>query len=203
MTSVRVQWGGAPFLIAYGATFMITAVLSFFIPRPAAAMIAMFQGGNAVPIATLTPERFVEDGHALTQYLLERFHRDKIYVYGTSWSSIPGVWLVQKYPQQYYAFIGNGQMVNTTENDIQGYELALDYLAKKSDTKMDVLVYIFAEREDVNAMSSIVERWFNRLDAPKKDLIWLEGGHGLGDENLGQFVDVMVNKVLLETYPAH
>jgi hypothetical protein len=43
--------GGAPFLIAYGATFLITAVLSFFIPRPTAALIAMFQGGLALPIA--------------------------------------------------------------------------------------------------------------------------------------------------------
>ncbi len=29
----------------------------------------------------------------------------------------------------------------------------------------------------------------------------MEGGHGLGDENVGQFVDVMVNQVLAETYP--
>ena len=244
---------------------------------------------HSVPISTLTPQRFVEDGHALTQYLLDRFGRDKIYVYGTSWSSIPGIWLVQQYPEQYYAFIGNGQMVNTTENDIQGYELALDYLASKGETqmvetlrrngpppysgdnvvnkyvayldvlndymgslhytlavplipffapeygyvdkinhtlgliksfnviypqlkdldfitqanKLEVPVYIFAGREDVNAMSSIVERYFNVLEAPHKDLIWLEGGHGLGDENLSQFVDVMVNKVLVETYPTH
>ena len=43
--------GGAPFLIAYGATFLITAILSFFIPKPPAALIAMFQGGIALPIA--------------------------------------------------------------------------------------------------------------------------------------------------------
>jgi hypothetical protein len=43
--------GGAPFLIAYGATFLITAILSFFLPRPTAAMIAMFQGGVALPVA--------------------------------------------------------------------------------------------------------------------------------------------------------
>jgi hypothetical protein len=43
--------GGAPFLIAYGATFLITAILSFFVPRPTAALIAMFQGGVALPIA--------------------------------------------------------------------------------------------------------------------------------------------------------
>jgi hypothetical protein len=43
--------GGAPFLIAYGATFLITAILSFFVPRPTAAIIAMFQGGVALPVA--------------------------------------------------------------------------------------------------------------------------------------------------------
>jgi hypothetical protein len=43
--------GGTPFLIAYGATFFITAILSFFIPRQTAALIAMFQGGVALPVA--------------------------------------------------------------------------------------------------------------------------------------------------------
>lgn len=43
--------GGAPFLIAYGATFLITALLSFFLPRPTTALIAMFQGGVALPVA--------------------------------------------------------------------------------------------------------------------------------------------------------
>jgi hypothetical protein len=43
--------GGAPFLIAYGATFLITAILSFFVSRPTAALMAMFQGGVALPIA--------------------------------------------------------------------------------------------------------------------------------------------------------
>ena len=208
-------------------------------------------------------------------------------MYGVSWTSILGVWLVQQYPDLYYAYIGNGQMVNTTENDIMGYELALDYLTQKGDIEMveslrrngpppyddklvnkyvayiDVLndymgspryaqvvpiiplfapeygyvdkvnhtrgliesfevvypqlrdldfiaqaaelevpVYIFAGRNDVNAMSSIVERYYNVLKAPHKELIWFEAGHGLGAENMDQFVDVMVNKVLAETYPA-
>ncbi len=43
--------GGAPFLIAYGGTFLITAVLSLFLPRPTTALIAMFQGGVALPLA--------------------------------------------------------------------------------------------------------------------------------------------------------
>lgn len=58
--------GGAPFLIAYGATFLITAILSLFLPRPTAALIAMFQGGVALPIAfwlerKMSPSRMTAD----------------------------------------------------------------------------------------------------------------------------------------------
>jgi pimeloyl-ACP methyl ester carboxylesterase len=72
---------------------------------------------------------------------------------------------------------------------------------KTQASKLEVPVYIFAGRDDVNAMSSLVERYYNILEAPHKELIWLNGGHGLGDENIGQFVDVMVNKVLVQNQP--
>lgn len=241
---------------------------------------------GAVPIAALTPQRFVDDAYALTLYLRERFQQDKIYVYGVSWTSILGVWLVQQHPDLYYAYIGNGQMVTTTENDVLGYDLALDYVTQRGDTALaatlraygpppyrgpdmlsryvaylDVLndymgaprytlvvplipflapeyglvdkvnhtrgliesfqavypqledldlvsqartlqvpVYLFAGRNDVNAMSSLVERYYTALQAPHKELIWLEGGHGLDGSNRGQFVDVLINRVLPETY---
>jgi pimeloyl-ACP methyl ester carboxylesterase len=240
---------------------------------------------NAVPFSALNKQRFVEDAHALTLYLRERFHQDKIYVYGVSWTSILGVWLVQKYPELYYAYIGNGQMVNVIRDDAMGYELALKYSVERGNAKtvktlqrngpppyagkdmldkyvtyldvlndymhsphytvivpivpfiapeygfvdkinhtrglirsfevvypqlqdvdfttqaakLDVPVYIFAGHNDVNAMSSLVEEYFNVLEAPHKELIWLNGGHGLDGSNLAQFVDVMVNKVLPET----
>jgi hypothetical protein len=43
--------GGAPFLIAYGATLFISAILSFFIAVETAALIALFQGTVALPLA--------------------------------------------------------------------------------------------------------------------------------------------------------
>ena len=242
---------------------------------------------HALPISTLTPQRFVDDAHALTMYLRERFHQEKIYVYGTSWTSILGIWLVQEYPELFYAYIGNAQMINTTENDILGYELALDYLEQKGDTqtletlrkngpppytgenvtgryvayldvlqeymgmprftvvvpivpfmaseygyvdkinhtrgliesfdilypqlkeldfadqapRLEVPVYLFVGRKDVNAMYTLVEDYYNLLVAPHKKLTWLEGGHGLDGSNLNQFVDVLVNQVLAETQP--
>jgi uncharacterized membrane protein HdeD (DUF308 family) len=43
--------GGAPFLICYGVTFLVTGILSFFLPRETTALIAMFQGAIALPAA--------------------------------------------------------------------------------------------------------------------------------------------------------
>jgi pimeloyl-ACP methyl ester carboxylesterase len=236
---------------------------------------------GAVSLNQLTKERFVADGRALTELLQQRFGQQRIYLYGVSWSSIVGIWLIQQYPRLYYAFVSSGQMVNTTENDQLGYQLALDYSRQRGDkrtvakllangpppyrgsspvfryldyldvlndymgspryallvplipffapeyglldkvnhtrglidsfnavypqladldfaeqaTRLQVPVYFFVGRNDVNAMASLVEDYYNKLSAPHKELIWLEGGHGLGSTDPGQFLDVMVNQV--------
>lgn len=43
--------GGAPFLIAFGCTIGIAGILGFYLPAGTAALVAMFQGGVALPIA--------------------------------------------------------------------------------------------------------------------------------------------------------
>jgi pimeloyl-ACP methyl ester carboxylesterase len=86
---------------------------------------------NAVPINSLTPERYVEDAYALTMHLRERFDQEQIYVLGESWGSILGVWLVQRYPELFHAYISTGQMVAPVENDTIMYELAIELLTQQ------------------------------------------------------------------------
>ena len=43
--------GGAPFLIAYGLTFFVSGMLSFVLPEETAALIVLFQGALALPLA--------------------------------------------------------------------------------------------------------------------------------------------------------
>jgi hypothetical protein len=43
--------GGAPFLVAYGATMVACALLALVLPRTAIALVAMFQGSVALPAA--------------------------------------------------------------------------------------------------------------------------------------------------------
>lgn len=43
--------GGAPFLIAFGGTIFLSGIASFFVPTRIAALIVLFQGNLALPIA--------------------------------------------------------------------------------------------------------------------------------------------------------
>ncbi|HKJ28094.1 MAG TPA: hypothetical protein VJ965_10675 [Anaerolineales bacterium] len=43
--------GGAPFLVCYGITFILTGILANMLPRETSALFVMFQGGVALPAA--------------------------------------------------------------------------------------------------------------------------------------------------------
>ena len=247
---------------------------------------------GAVEAAGLTPERYVEDAYELTQLLRARFHQEKIFVIGESWGTILGLKLIQQHPELFHAYVGSGQMVNTTENDLLGYQLAIQHAFQRGDidtfvallkngpppyaegnifikysrylmvlngymseratgdgtafnqladvlkageyglldkvrwflglnntfnavypqladldfttqaSTLEVPVYFTIGRHDVNAMASLVEDYYEVLQAPHKELIWFEkSGHTPMWEERGKFMDVMVNTVLAQTLP--
>jgi pimeloyl-ACP methyl ester carboxylesterase len=90
----------------------------------------------AEKIKNITPETYIQDGHALTEYLKERFSQEKIYLVGESWGSALGIFLVDKYPESYHAFIGTGQMVDFAETERMDYEKALEIAQTKGDTAL-------------------------------------------------------------------
>jgi pimeloyl-ACP methyl ester carboxylesterase len=90
---------------------------------------------HAVPQSELTPERYIDDAHELVQQLRQRFGVEKVYVLGESWGSVLGIWLVQRHPDMFHAFIGTGQMVAFEENDRMCYEFALMLAMQRGDGK--------------------------------------------------------------------
>ena len=82
----------------------------------------------------ITVDTYVEDGHALTEYLKERFSREKIYLVGESWGSALGIFLAHKYPESYHALIGTAQMVDFAETERLDYAKAMELAKSKGDT---------------------------------------------------------------------
>lgn len=78
---------------------------------------------------TMTLDRFIEDVHEITQYLKQRFDREKIFLLGHSWGTQLGMLTVQHYPDHYHAFISVAQVVQPQRME----EISYDWLKHQVD----------------------------------------------------------------------
>lgn len=84
-------------------------------------------------IRELGVEQFVEQTILLSEYLADRFGREKILLAGHSWGSIIGLKAAKARPDLYLAYVGVGQQINAVENDRIGYELILREAEARGD----------------------------------------------------------------------
>lgn len=91
---------------------------------------------NAVKTRDITDQTYIEDGYALTEYLKKQFSQEKIYLVGESWGSALGIFLIDKYPDSYYGFIGTGQMIDFAETERMDYQKALEIAESKGNTDL-------------------------------------------------------------------
>jgi pimeloyl-ACP methyl ester carboxylesterase len=86
---------------------------------------------------TLTIERMVQDGEALSSYLLSYLHQTKMALAGSSWGSVLGIEMVKARPELFCAYIGSSQVVNVREEQAATYERVLA-LARAADDSQAV-----------------------------------------------------------------
>ncbi len=80
-------------------------------------------------------------------------------------------------------------------NELWKEVIACDFV--KSVPKLDVPVYITQGRHDYNTPSEIAKRWFDALEAPKKEWIWFEkSAHSPTHEEKDRWNEVLRTQVL-------
>ena len=88
-----------------------------------------------IPKKTMTIEQFISDLHELIEILMKRFKKEKIFLMGHSWGSVLGTYMVQRYPELFYAYIGVGQASDTIETEKIMYQFALDKSKETNNKK--------------------------------------------------------------------
>jgi len=79
-----------------------------------------------IPAESMNFEQLVADTRELARHLIDRFDVPKIYLVGHSWGSALGAVSASRYPDLFHAFVGVGQMVESSEMERICYQFTFD-----------------------------------------------------------------------------
>jgi pimeloyl-ACP methyl ester carboxylesterase len=78
-----------------------------------------------ITLKAITSEQLISDTLEVTNYLRNRFGKEKIYLMGHSGGTFIGIQAAAQTPELYYAYIGIAQMSNQLESERLAYEYML------------------------------------------------------------------------------
>lgn len=83
----------------------------------------------------MTTEQFVQDTHAVTEYLQKRFNQPQIYLMGHSWGTLLGIKAIEQKPAYYKAYFGIGQVTNQLLSEKLAHAYLLEHAKQINDKK--------------------------------------------------------------------
>lgn len=86
------------------------------------------------PDSTITLEQIVKDGIVVSEYLINRFGKESIYIEGISWGTLIGTLMAAKRPELFATYIGIGQVSDKPLNEILSYEFVMKEAINRNDT---------------------------------------------------------------------
>ncbi len=127
---------------------------------------------------TITYEQFIADGHQLTEYLKDRFDKEKIYLLGHSWGTQLGLELAGRYPEDYYSYIGVSQVVDNNLGNIIAYPWLLEQIkAKGAEKDLKAIKALgdppFTDHEQYVKFVQLIDAYGGGFDLEFKKLFWI------------------------------
>lgn len=125
-----------------------------------------------IPAETMNLEQLVSDTKELSEYLINRFHKEKIYIMGHSWGSFLGIVTVWHHPELYHAFFGIGQVAH----QYRAEQISFDWVKDQADRRKDKkAIKVLAEMTFPDSLASMDE-WKNFLMRERKYVQAFGGG---------------------------
>lgn len=120
---------------------------------------------NEVAKNSINVELLLSDTYELIGYLKKKFNKDKIFLVGHSWGSFLGINTVSRHPDDFYAYIGIGQVVNCRMNETISYNYTLD-MARKQKVKQAI--------EELTTKSKMEDgSYYNGRNGLHTERLWL------------------------------
>ena len=89
-----------------------------------------------VTLESMTLEQLASDAIEVTNYLCNRFNKEKIYIMAHSGGTAFAIQAVESYPQLFHAYIGIAQITRQAESEKLGYKYMLNQYLANGNSKM-------------------------------------------------------------------
>ena len=144
---------------------------------------------KSIPDSSMTLDQFINDTHELTYFLKTQFKKDKIFLLGHSWGSLLGVKTINKYPNDYHAYIGIGQVANQSKSEILSYQFVLKKAKEDNNIKALKELNEIGEYSDENLNRIGLTNWL----FTQREWVLRYGGTTYNPDNV---VDIIVLSLL-------
>jgi pimeloyl-ACP methyl ester carboxylesterase len=158
------------------------------------------RNGNGIA-PTVTIDRMARDGVELTEYLCTNLDKRKIIVVAHSFGTILGLSMMRKSPQRYLAYVGTGQVADSTKNYSVAYDELLKYARATSNSEAISELSVAGPPPYANGAGDQVQRkWSNAFEKADE---FLPGTLGLRLTAPGGGVQSIVNDASGEVFSAN
>jgi pimeloyl-ACP methyl ester carboxylesterase len=134
--------------------------------------------------STMTVEQFIQDTHELTQYVKERFDKEKIYLLGHSWGSQIGIVTASRYPEDYIAYIGVAQLANSDHGHVIAHEELERRIKEKGNNKdLETLSMLdgppYRNHSEFVSFAKLLDKYNMHMDVKMSKLVMAGLGSGV------------------------
>ena len=147
---------------------------------------------DSIETSSMTFDQIVSDAHELVDKLKKRFKKNKVFLLAHSAGTITGVKYALRYPEDLYAYIGIGQVVNGMKNEMESLSFTLKMAKENKNQKaiaelkevqknypllpLKSLDYVYTERKWLEKFGGVYHKrsysvLFENLDKEEKALI--------------------------------
>jgi len=132
-----------------------------------------------LPLETVNSEQIKLDAVEVTDYLMERFRQEKIYLMGHSFGTTIALKLAAEYPEKYKAYIAMGMSVDKVRSERKAYHYMLEQYKKDGNKKMAAEMEQYSDLfSDENIEPDMSDEKMHSYFAKTRDKAMHENGVG-------------------------
>ncbi len=105
-----------------------------------------------IPAETMTMDQLLSDTVELTEYLRDRFGKEKIFLAAHSGGTIFGIQAAAQFPEFYHAYFGIAQITNQRESEKIAYQYLLGQYEERGDSSMVAKLQKYPILQDESAI---------------------------------------------------